>query len=251
MNAYPRIIPTQIDLNHTQGFIAMTNDFERTWQEKLRRAIVGVGGEKLANSVLLGGERLSDGSPRLEVIDWTNQALKMLEKEVSNDTIRELLPTCACRYPREVLLDLHQRYVQNGDIPEIHACLQAEFRSFLKGALDLNESEVGRVLSAGWGVAGRLDGNRIIATKIPKSGNLKAYLAEADPQRRRELYCHCPRVREAIRLQASVDSNYCYCGAGFYKDIWETIVGEPVAIEVLSSVLRGDELCSVAITLPC
>ncbi|HUT21312.1 MAG TPA: hypothetical protein VM366_19345 [Anaerolineae bacterium] len=43
---------------------------------------------------------------------------------------------------------------------------------------------------------------------------------------------------------------YCYCGAGYYKGIWEAILGQPVRVEVLESVLKGGDVCTIAIDLP-
>jgi hypothetical protein len=94
------------------------------------------------------------------------------------------------------------------------------------------------------------DGNTIIATKIPKSGYLKEYFQEDDPEKRRRLYCHCPRVRDVIGEEPSLPNEYCYCGAGFYQGIWEEILGQPVELEVLESVMQGDDVCKIAIHLP-
>jgi len=64
------------------------------------------------------------------------------------------------------------------------------------------------------------------------------------------MYCHCPRVRELIITGGeSFSTTYCYCGAGFYKEIWEHILQRPVRVEVLESVLGGDDLCRIAIHL--
>jgi predicted hydrocarbon binding protein len=57
-------------------------------------------------------------------------------------------------------------------------------------------------------------------------------------------------VRSALEQDESLSPTYCYCGAGFYKGIWEEIIGEPVKVEVLESVLSGGEVCKVKITLP-
>jgi hypothetical protein len=102
----------------------------------------------------------------------------------------------------------------------------------------------------GWGLAGIRQGNTIIAIKIPKSGNLLAYMREPDPAVRRRMYCHCPRVRDAIRTGEALSPLYCYCGAGYYKGLWEEIVGQPVEIKVIESILAGDNVCKIAIRLP-
>jgi predicted hydrocarbon binding protein len=75
-------------------------------------------------------------------------------------------------------------------------------------------------------------------------------MKETDPVKRRDYYCHCPRMREALRFVAAVSPTYCYCGAGFYKHIWEEILQEPVEIEILETVLKGDDVCRFAIRLP-
>ena len=86
--------------------------------------------------------------------------------------------------------------------------------------------------------------------KIPKSGNLKQYMEEPDAAKRRKLYCHCPRVLEVIRTGGTLPPLYCYCGAGFYRDLWEEILQQPVEVEVLRSILMGDDVCSFILRLP-
>jgi len=157
---------------------------------------------------------------------------------------------CACRYPVDDLQAAHETYAESGDVDRVHRMLQAQFESFLVDTLGLDDEMVGQVVSHGWGLAGVRDGDRIIATKIPKSGYLAAYLREADPERRRQIYCHCPRVRDAPQRGTALPETYCYCGAGYYQGIWETILGQPVRVEVLKSVLRGDDVCTIAIYLP-
>jgi hypothetical protein len=61
------------------------------------------------------------------------------------------------------------------------------------------------------------------------------------------LYCHCPRIRAALHSVEHMPSLYCYCGAGFYKAIWEEILQRPIQVDVLESVLDGDEVCRFAI----
>jgi hypothetical protein len=75
-------------------------------------------------------------------------------------------------------------------------------------------------------------------------------MQESDPRVKREMYCHCPRVRDAIRNGQALPETYCYCGAGYYKGIWEEILGQPVEVEVLESVLGGGNVCKIAIHLP-
>jgi hypothetical protein len=52
-----------------------------------------------------------------------------------------------------------------------------------------------------------------------------------------------------IRQGDTISPTYCYCGAGFYRGIWEEILQRPVEIEVLETVLKGDAVCRFAIRL--
>jgi len=61
--------------------------------------------------------------------------------------------------------------------------LQEQFEAFLKNTLNLSDELMQEIVRRGWGSAGVKDGNTIIATKIPKSGYLVAYMEETDPEK--------------------------------------------------------------------
>lgn len=128
--------------------------------------------------------------------------------------------------------------------------LKEQFESFLKGTLGLDEKLKEEILKRGWGLAGIKKGNTIIATKIPKSGYLAEYIKETNPEKKRQYYCHCPRMRDALKTSEAISPTYCYCGAGFYKGIWEEILQKPVEVKLLESVLKGDDVCKIAVHLP-
>ena len=91
--------------------------------------------------------------------------------------------------------------------------------------------------------------DKIIIHKIPHMA--KEYLAETDDQKKRYFYCHCPWVKEALLADSKpIAPVFCNCSAGFYRAYWEIILAQPVEVEVLSSLLRGDQICSFAVTIP-
>jgi hypothetical protein len=210
-------------------------------------------GEETRRQVMEGSEALSSTSPRHEVVAWTRKAMRQLSSLVGEEERKAIMTGCACQYPTSALRDIRAAYEESaGDIALAHRLLQEQFEAFLVDSLGLENELVEEIVERGWGLAGVLEGDRIIATKIPKSGHLLAYMAEVDPQRRRELYCHCPRIRDVLKASdvarpGVLAEAYCYCGAGFYKGIWEEILQAPVDVEVLESVLKGDDVCKVAI----
>jgi hypothetical protein len=228
-----------------------TLDFERAWLARFSKCLDEVASEEIRQAVMQGSEELSMASSRQEVIDWSKAAMKRLEALTGTERSQQIMTGCACQYPKADLQDIKQQYEATGDIDRAHQLLQKKFEAFLRDTLELCEDLVSEIAEQGWGLAGVKQGNRIIATKIPKSGHLVAYMAETDPEKkRRQFYCHCPRVREILKSSETISPTYCYCGAGFYKGIWEEILQKPVEVEVLESVLQGDEVCKIAITLP-
>jgi hypothetical protein len=224
-------------------------DFERQWQAKFVHCLDQVVGEDLREAIVQGGEELTSQSERSQVIAWTQAAMQRLESLVDEPARREVMTGCACQYSPEDLHDIRLAYQASGDIDLARRMLRERFETFLRHTLQLDDELIQDILSRGWGLAGVCQGDRIIATKIPKSGNLVAYMKETDPQVKRQLYCHCPRIRQAIQEGVQIPAVYCYCGAGFYQGIWEEITQRPVQVEVLESVLQGGEVCEVAIHL--
>lgn len=224
-------------------------DFECAWQAKFARSLDQVAGPEIRDVVMEGSENLSAQADPLDVIQWTRDAMDRLATHVDEEGLKSVMTGCACQYPKSDLQDVRREYEVSKDIRSAHNMLQMKFEHFLEETLGLDEDLVTEVVGRGWGLAGVIQGETIIATKIPKSGYLVEYLEETDPEEKRRIYCHCPRVRDALALSQTLPSSYCYCGAGFYKGIWEEIIQKPVEVEVLESVLSGGEVCRVAIHL--
>lgn len=223
------------------------HDFETQWQGKLAQAVDDLSGTEVRERVMAGGEKIQDPNPAREKLLWTCEALKILSEESGEEISQEVLTRCHCSYPVENLQDVKALYQETGSIDLVLDALQKKFEGFLRETLELEEELLEIIVQRGWGLAGVRDGERILATKIPKSGYLKEYFQTDDPLEKRRLYCHCPRVRDLVGAEPNLPQTYCYCGAGFYQGIWEEIIGKSVRIEVLESVMTGGDVCQIAI----
>lgn len=222
-------------------------DFERIWLKKLFLQLEELRGEEFRDTVMKGSEKLSSETASGNVITWTADAVKKLKEELSEEELHDVVTGCACHYPGTKLLPVRAAFRKNGDFSEAIDLLREQFVESMRNGMHLDMEVVDKLLEMGMGVAGVLDGDRIIAIKIPKSGNLRKWLSEKNPQERRKIYCHCPRVNEAVKQGMEMPVEYCLCGAGFYRNIWETITESPVRVEVIESVFAGDDFCRVAI----
>ena len=225
-------------------------DFERVWLARFSSRLDEIAGEETRNEVMKGSDGLSSHSSREEIIAWSKEAMERLDTLVEDKDRKEILTGCACRYPKSDLWEIRRRYEITRDVDLVHRMLLAQFEAFLRDALQLSDKLTEEIVSRGWGLAGLKKGNTIVATKIPKSGYLIEYMNETDPEKRRQYYCHCPRIREVLQTSETISPTYCYCGAGFYKGIWEEILQRHVEVEVLETVLKGDEVCKIAVHLP-
>jgi len=89
----------------------------------------------------------------------------------------------------------------------------------------------------------------VLKSKIPFAPVL--WLKEKDPKMRRYYACHCQIAREAILNDTAEPlSTFCYCSAGYEKLPLETVLGTPLEVQVLESVLAGDEKCRFSIKIP-
>ena len=225
-------------------------DFDRYWVEKFSQCLEENAGIEVRAAVMQSSEALSINSDRQEVADWTKTAMEELSTLVDEEKLKTIMTSCACQYPKSDLQNIRQKYAETQDLDLVHSMLQQRFEHFLRESLELDNAMVTEIINRGWGLAGIIDGDTIIATKIPKSGFLVDYMNESDLQKKRQYYCHCPRVRDVLKYGQTLPKTYCYCGAGFYKSIWEEIIQKPVEVEVLESVLDGGEVCKIAIHLP-
>jgi predicted hydrocarbon binding protein len=89
------------------------------------------------------------------------------------------------------------------------------------------------------------EGNVIYEIRNPRDP--EAYVKATTPYEKQMAACFCPLIRATQKV---LSKEYCHCSAGWYKGIYEGIFKTPVRVEVLQSVISGDENCKFAIHLP-
>ncbi|MFW9937325.1 MAG: DUF6144 family protein [Candidatus Thorarchaeota archaeon] len=226
-------------------------DFEKYWIAKCSKSLDKIAGIKVRKKIMKESEGLSDKSKREDIIQWSKKAIEKMDFLLDDQKKAEIMTSCSCQYPKNQLQIIKETYKKNKDVYLAHQMLQAQFEELLKNpSLKLTEGIIKDIISKGWGSAGVLKGNQIIATKIPKSGHIVDYYSIDDKEEKRKIYCHCPRVKDALKLNIQIPMTYCYCGAGFYKGIWEEILQKPVKVKILETVMNGDDVCKFEIQLP-
>ena len=212
-------------------------------------------GEALRDEVFAGIGVAPYGLPTPEKPRYMQPVIERLEKALGAEACRALiadslrdLPDYAwereiyqsCASVDEYLVKKKQKFME-----QMETC-QREGRLFF--AQEVTDEVLEFIRSEPEMGGGVRVGNIVYETKIPFL--TKEYLAESDPTLKRYYYCHCPWAREAVKSGEKVAPIFCNCSAGFHKKPWEGALGQKIQVDVLESVLKGDDRCRFAIHLP-
>jgi len=197
---------------------------------KWARLIDEHAGPGISERVLEGHEGLAEASPE-ERAAWSRRATERLAEAVADVATREkIMERRACvfveEFGEEPLLELRKIYQETGGVD---AVFKAMARDREKHSRPYREGDV------------------VVEVKAPRDA--EAFAAARTPDERRVAYCHCPLARAGAAATPAPEP-YCCCGGGWYGGIWEFIVERPVRVEVLRSVMRGDDDCAFAVHLP-
>ncbi len=226
-----------IEILHETGNIASCTIEARLvihpWENLFRRNLVETLGEKEANRIFKSWESLPGCSDRHERFQEVKEAVTNLEKTTDDFTRYLCLSGCAHVFPQEQIKKLRTVFL----------------RSIQDGGSKLDA--VDAVISfmdqdPGWVEGARRKGNIIYTAKGPRDE--QAYMKAVTPEEKAAAACFCPIIRNS--LNEGMPRSYCYCGAGWYRQQWEGATGLSVKVEILSSLLSGDEECRFAVHLP-
>lgn len=214
--------------------------FEKQWLQKLKTGLKQVGKEALYDKMVPGEAET--------MLSHLHKIMRILRASLSQSQLEEVMSSCACLASKDYLQILRDEYTRSGDLKKVHYLLQHYFEEFICKYKNLSKSQLQYIKDNAMGMAGTLKGSVVIAVKIPR--DFHEYFQTENEAEKRFHYCHCPRIRkEFLAGREIVDADYCYCGAGFYRDIWEFILQKPIKVELTESLLKGDDVCKIKIKL--
>jgi hypothetical protein len=188
------------------------------FRQRLADNIADLAGEEIMEQVMKDGENLTSCGKKAR---WFRTAMDRLARLVpERDRIREIMTRSACPYPGDRIRELRILYLRSRSVDRV---------------LEEMNKDPFYVFPARMG-------NLIYMTKLPR--DKKTYGRVRLSRSRRFAYCHCEYARA---LTGRIRSDVCYCGSGWYRQLWSGILGVPVRVEMVKSVLRGDDCCTFAI----
>ena len=189
--------------------------------------------EDVQREVMEHSDALNIDSNVDDRFQWVRGAVGRLCDLANEDQIYDVLSSCSHVFPREQIEKLRVVY-ETALAEEVHPL----------EAVDAVIAFMGE--DPGWGERPRREGKILYSAKKPRDP--KGFKEATTGAERRKAYCFCPLIRN--HLDAGMPVSFCFCGAGWYRQQWEGAIGQPVRMEIVKSILRGDEVCEFAIHLP-
>lgn len=219
-----REVYLESDPEHPEKNVTEIQAVLHKWDDRLAQNTERVLGENARKKIMQNRELFTLESSIEERAQWIKAAMEQLDALANNEQKFDILSRCAHDFSEKRIKRLRAVYEQTKDIDDV-------LKEMRKDPF--------------WYEYPIRKGNTIYVKKNPfnKEGYEKAE-TEADKKRN---YCHCPIVRNFL---GKISPTFCYCGTGWYRQLWEGILGQPVKVEILKSLTRGDNTCEFAIHLP-
>ena len=220
---YRRLDPAAPGNNLTEVQVIL-HEWERLCAEGVE-AVLGAGARQ---TLMQGIESITPDSSFEDYTAWMQGAMARLDALTDDEEKKCLVVShCAHVFPQERIEHLRAIY-QAGSFDDI---LREMYRDDF------------------WYEKPARRGNVIYMRKNPYDP--QGYEKATTPAARRVAYCHCAFVHPFLeQTPFSLSPTFCYCGAGWYRRLWEGILGQPVVIEHVETLLRGNDQCTLTITLP-
>ncbi|MEW5719822.1 MAG: DUF6144 family protein, partial [Chloroflexota bacterium] len=202
------------------------------WSQLFGAHLARVLGEAGTSQVLRGVPPLALESNLDARFAWSKEMMTRLDRLATDAQKYDIVSSCAHVFPA-------------GQIEKLRA-VYTDARSKNASALGAIDAVLAFMeQDPGWGEKPTREGNVIYSTKNPRDPQAHAQ-AQTDAERKRA-YCFCPIVRD--RLDQGMSATFCYCGAGWFRRQWEGATGKPVRVEIVQSIVKGDDVCRFAIHL--
>ncbi|NHJ38812.1 MAG: hypothetical protein FK731_02185 [Asgard group archaeon] len=203
------------------------------WLKKLKISLDKHTKKDVKEKIMEGSEEVNLKSQSESKTEWVKGAIEKIDKLVDKETGKKILLSCCDVFPKTRIKPMKEKYLETSSID---AVLELMHKDSSWGGLSYYEYPYRK-------------GNTIYVTKNPF--NPKKYEETKDENMKKYYYCHCGLVKNSLKSgNTKISPIFCYCGAGWYKTLWEGIIEKPVEIEVLQSVVQGDNCCEFAIRLP-
>jgi predicted hydrocarbon binding protein len=185
--------------------------------KELKKTIERIEGKTVSKTVTQGSEQLTKSSSKKTIALWVRDAIRRLDSTVNENTRRQIMENCGRNCASINKRVIESTKTRRKKFKNLDTFLEAEQRKPMKG------------------------------TRLYREGTIlyQYYTPQAFTQPMR---CYCSLLR-GLPKETSVSITYCHCSKAFVQKLWESVLEQPVKVELLQSVVSGDSECKFAIHL--
>ena len=183
----------------------------------MEKCIEQLAGKTVATKVMEGSEQITEKIDKGKTADWVKNAMQRLDALVDEKTRMQIMQNCGYNCAEKNSKVIERAVARRKKFASINEFLDAEQQKPMKG------------------------------TRLTREGDIlyQFYTPQAFT---RPMRCYCGLLR-GLPSDESVSKTYCHCSRGFVERYWESVLGKPVKVDLLQSVVCGDRECKFAIDL--
>jgi effector-binding domain-containing protein len=214
-----------LDTDHPKNTVVEIQIILHDWTNRYSSKLESVLGSEAKKEILAPLSSLNIDSSADVRQKALCSSLSILENLADNEQQYEILSHCAHVFPVELIPPMRDLFRSTGSVDKVIEAMLAKGGYYPKVM--------------------RREGSVIYSEKSP--ANPTAYKEAKTDAERRRAYCFCPLIRNCLDDAPQV---FCNCSAGWPKQLWEGILDQPLKIEIVQSLTKGDDTCEFAIHLP-
>jgi effector-binding domain-containing protein len=210
------------DENHPEETVVEIQAILHDWTHRFTTKLETVLGSEAKEEVLAPMNSLDIDTPADVRQKALCESLSILERKTTDEQQYEILSHCAHVFPVELIPPMRDLFRSTGNVDVVIEAMVSKGGYYPKLL--------------------RREGSIIYSEKGP--ANPTAYKEAKTDVERRRAYCFCPLIRDCIDDTPEI---FCNCSAGWPKQLWEGILERPLKIEIVQSLVRGNDTCEFAI----
>jgi len=186
--------------------------------ESIERQIDLFAGEDVRRKVMKGSEKITEKTDKKKITMFVKAAMEKLDASVDEETRVKIMMNCGYACAKVNQRAVNRFVARRNKFKTLEEFLDAEQKKPSKG------------------------------TRLERQGGM-VYQFYTPQSYMRPVRCYCGLLR-GLPTNEKVSLTYCYCSKGFVEKVWEAILGKPVKVDLLQSVVSGAKECKFAIHLP-
>lgn len=218
-----------LELDQPEENVSEIQLIRHEWDRLLANGMERMLGTDARERVMAGIEQITPESSQGAYAEWIRGAMDRLDAVTDDPGDKyQIVSCCAHVFPEGRIAHLRELYEATRDIDGV-----------------LREM----YLDPAWYEDPVRQENVLYMTKVPFDP--EGFEKGTTPAERRKAYCHCAFARPYLdKVPSELSPTFCWCGTGWYKRLWEGILGAPVEIDHVETLLKGNDCCTLRITLP-